>query len=1114
MITIENPKLDRNWSAVAAALTDGLVELSTGNIASIYTTTKKVRGAETLATPTVEQLAGEWVMLALTEAAVRMMREDPRFSTALTPKHLNAEAAKFVDAAMAFPNDCALAPVHLINPASCAAFDTARAAAPGFMTTIAPDHGASDKAIEALFDRCLNLQAGRVQYAEPAHFASLIEQLNGKASEPQRREMAWARHENWIRGQWDCDPIFAQDTDSGITLARTYLPLRCFWHEEIQPKDPGEAISEWSAHVGWLHAAVHGWLDAPKNCKIQLVAGSPGCGKSSFARALAVEMLDNASTKGQRGRVLLIRLQNLKMEEDLAAALAKHMTAMHRPAKAHGAEGLPGDPLAWLKEDDIPLLLIFDGLDELSHESKSAEAHTERFLLSLKTMLADWSEDELLAIVLGRSSACQAAMRAAHIDQNRLLHVMPMRALNMKKANDEALIACGRKLGGVDDPLKLLGDDQRAEFYLKCAGLLSLPDAAAPDAVTADSMEALNSEPLLLYLLMLAGYSGDRWEEAQVNPNLVYEAIFQKVCSRNASKNPAGSDGLSEADFFLLMECLGLAAWQGNGRTGQDADFQRIRQAHGTRALRNRLKNNPLSKLRNVAIQIYTRSDFNEGEGFEFVHKSFGEYLVGRALASAGRRMAQRLSGDERETHKEVAPDWIALVGAGELTPEIMGFLCRERHVEPDASLDALEPFLQEALHDGFPLHQAPGAHGASWRDLASRERCASTALLAVISAVAQRCDDVLGDNGAAPRRFRLLPIPTIAEIVEDGWATLKTLERLEATAGGGARFAMSRADLIGANLNEANLNEAKLIGADLRGANLSRANLREADLSGANLNGADLSGADLIGANLSWAKLHKAKLHKADLIGANLNEADLSWADLSGADLSGANLRGADLREADLSGANLNGADLSGASLNGANLHKAKLHKADLREANLRGADLREANLSGANLNGASLNGASLNGANLSWAKLHRAELHEAKLHKADLREANLRGAKLSGADLSGASLNGANLNGVDLSGADLSGADLNGAILIGAILSGADLSRAILREAELHEARLHEADLSWADLRGANLRGANLNGADLVETKSLSQVSIDSAHGDASTKLPPSLTRPAHWI
>ncbi|MFF7989645.1 pentapeptide repeat-containing protein [Kitasatospora xanthocidica] len=86
----------------------------------------------------------------------------------------------------------------------------------------------------------------------------------------------------------------------------------------------------------------------------------------------------------------------------------------------------------------------------------------------------------------------------------------------------------------------------------------------------------------------------------------------------------------------------------------------------------------------------------------------------------------------------------------------------------------------------------------------------------------------------------------------------------------------------------------------------------------------------------------------------------------------------------------------------------------------------------------------------------------------------------------------------GGDFFGARLRGADLRGANLRGAMLVAADLSG---------------ADLRLADLIGADLRDTNLAGADLSTALYLTQSQLHAARGDADTRLPAGLTRPAHW-
>ncbi|MCF6743423.1 pentapeptide repeat-containing protein [Blastococcus sp. KM273128] len=86
----------------------------------------------------------------------------------------------------------------------------------------------------------------------------------------------------------------------------------------------------------------------------------------------------------------------------------------------------------------------------------------------------------------------------------------------------------------------------------------------------------------------------------------------------------------------------------------------------------------------------------------------------------------------------------------------------------------------------------------------------------------------------------------------------------------------------------------------------------------------------------------------------------------------------------------------------------------------------------------------------------------------------------------------------GADLVGRDLRRTDLRGAGLRGAYLIGADL---------------RGVDLGAADLLGADLRGTDVRGADLSRCLFLTQPQVSAARGDARTRLPAAVRRPAHW-
>ncbi|MFF2448858.1 pentapeptide repeat-containing protein [Neobacillus sp. NPDC058068] len=119
---------------------------------------------------------------------------------------------------------------------------------------------------------------------------------------------------------------------------------------------------------------------------------------------------------------------------------------------------------------------------------------------------------------------------------------------------------------------------------------------------------------------------------------------------------------------------------------------------------------------------------------------------------------------------------------------------------------------------------------------------------------------------------------------------------------------------------------------------------------------------------------------------------------------------------------------------------------------------------------------------------------------HRAEVNALLLRTSELVWTESRRQQKNGKRINrrGADLMGTNLKGANLRGANLRGSYLIAADL---------------RDADLREADLIGADLRDADLRGADLTDSIFLTQVQINSAKGDARTKLPHLIVRPTHW-
>lgn len=179
-----------------------------------------------------------------------------------------------------------------------------------------------------------------------------------------------------------------------------------------------------------------------------------------------------------------------------------------------------------------------------------------------------------------------------------------------------------------------------------------------------------------------------------------------------------------------------------------------------------------------------------------------------------------------------------------------------------------------------------------------------------------------------------------------------------------------------------------------------------------------------------------------------------------------------------------------------------------------LRGGDLQGANLTGANFSATDLREANLNSANLQGATLVRASLAGASAQKANF-------AKVEGyrSNFAGVSAEGASFASAELQRSDFSEARLDGVLFEKAELGRANFNKAVLSGVQFPLANLARADLSGATIEGpidfgkAFMFLTRIEGLDLSAASGLEQAQIDIACGDAETKLPPGLAKPATW-
>ena len=602
-------------------------------------------------------------------------------------------------------------------------------------------------------------------------------------------------------------------------------------------------------HIGWLMDELMGWLKAGRSDDaLRVVSGGPGSGKSSSAKMLARKVAFDGHYN-----VFLLPVQGLDVDRPIDAIIDDYLQQTRGRVGALG-----GNPLSWIETDPLPLLLIFDGLDEVARPDGAGLEVTQRFLQTLRSCLdhrnGGAKKARLMALALGRPQAAEESIRkVGGLSDRALLHAMPLCPLDEARFRD-----LGRNEISLSDPKELASEDHRQTFWkrYRCFDPSCLEDEA-PKALASDDLAEMTSEPLLLYLLF---FSGMDWRKAGVNRNSIYQAIFEEIHNRDLKKphghrSKAGLEKLE--DFFALMECLGLAAWIGGGRTGTDKAFAIIRDDVYITKYKARFKGMKSAELRNIAVQAFTHRGDGDQPGYAFIHKSFGEYLTARALIEASAKWLTRHEGDP----DGFAMDWLQLTGEERLTKDIFRFMIDEVRLisaSIDLARSKVTEFAEIASHTlahGFPAHRDLLTHpgNADWRRREISQRNAEIALYAVLQAWAEvgyprallNKDGEEGGwrPGAIKIKWPKQTSSTAAEMINRlraQWRNDNVMTQLFVRWDFGA----------GKAFDAINLAYFDLRGADLRGANCSRL-----DIDSARLQFAKLSTA----VNLEQAQIDKA---------------------------------------------------------------------------------------------------------------------------------------------------------------------------------------------------------------------------------------------------------------
>ncbi|MCW3101080.1 MAG: putative low-complexity protein, partial [Chthonomonadaceae bacterium] len=745
------------------------------------------------------------------------------------------------------------------------------------------------------------------------------------------REYDWTQYRFHLQAQFTATPLFDED----FALASVYVPLRAYL--EIRPQTERTAYVRDTPRIRYvsdLETTVTTWLQyrpattanyvrasSPgkllPSTALCILSGGPGSGKSSFCKKLAARLAEEGR------QVLLIPMHHFTLKGDIPASVNNYVERLglmnHAPLQNRRAlfPHLTAQP---------PLILIFDGLDELASQGRASKEAAAAFLSALKDFLRDENAGDNLhvqAIVSSRELVLQT--HDTELTGRPILHLLPY----FLTPDEITPPAPSSRPYTYNDPNHLLPEDQRETWWKRFTRAKDSMESPMPEALQRDDLREITEQPLLNYLLALSFRRGTVDFASEANRNVIYDDLLHAVYDKRWGGENVHAAGLTFDDFAAVLEETGLAVWHTDGRTAKLPDIQQRCAGLPPEVLEKFAEGAEKGVMRLLTAFYIRKTEAYDAPAFEFTHKSFGEYLTARRLVSGLYDIRETLNprrGRRPEKPEEKALiEWALLFGPTPIDIALLRFLRNEvarihksgtvQNPDGKADIEAFQQMLCNLigvmLRDGMPMHHTD-LKPTTYAEMDRQARNAEEALLVMLNVCACVTEKVSNITWSERNEQNEWTQPFRAGT----WLHRLCGQRIEWSPYSPFAWSpyspLALSCLAWLNLNSCILTCLDLWGADLRGAVLRGAKLEEALLREAKLQGADLHGA-----NLQWA----------DLFGADLRETNLQGAVVQRAGLQGANLQGADLREADLRGADLFGADLRGTNLHRANFHGTKLH-------------------------------------------------------------------------------------------------------------------------------------------------------------------------------------------
>ncbi|MEH1943780.1 MAG: pentapeptide repeat-containing protein [Nostoc sp.] len=604
---------------------------------------------------------------------------------------------------------------------------------------------------------------------------------------------------------------------------------------------------------------------------IAVIESEPGYGKTSFCQLWAAQV---AQELYPTWMPIVIRLRDVKYGKTLTETLNS---------------AFPVNLSTWLEQENLPCLLLLDGLDELPPSAQGTRAQA----IFIQQLLNLQFQHRHKILLTSRSTTLQEIAPEIPLPLKRII-IQPLEGEELKQWFQQWA------------KVQSLAIAQNFFTFLKQTGLFASQSKFR-------ELSVLIRQPLMLHLL------GILHRDGLLDDELLQLAAYNQKSSLLWKIYHRLSRWLLGYPLVGGIEPMLLRSGSAHIHRTPEAIANLLADRH-PQDLLDRMQAIALKILHSQGHQINVTGEFNTLPGFyfkipgsdtlrkgaaesnliEFSHVKLGESLCANAIAAQLKFLTQYQ--DEAygtltfvlDSPSSVAQHIYNLLGYGILSQEIEELAIAELHQQQKHKF-SFEVLFQRLLSfwraycqgrwlDEGIAHKAL-THFHTLQNPVNVEQVNAAVGLNVfllLCACYQEtkvpfwpCGNPANLAEFNPEALSVL-IARTTVLHKTAFATrIKSLARLNLSGA-----SLLQVMLTGVNLEQTNLSNAELIGANLAGANLQQANLAGANLQQANLAGANLQQANLTGANLQQANLMGTNLNSANLTNACLSDAILSEAD------------------------------------------------------------------------------------------------------------------------------------------------------------------------------------------------------------------------------------------